>query len=225
MKLSFLVFTFLFAYAVESTDRVANGFKDNDSDPAQISVSVIDKKTADNLFREFASDKEIPFKYPIDGCYARATAMNLIAEKEHIYMGRVYAEGKLQVKTDSALYPLVQWLWHVAPVAFVQQPDGSHKMMVFDPSLFNKPVTVNEWTFKMLDRSKNYAARLDKVYYGDRFQYFSRVYDHEGYKAAQVPADLTDEEKTLKRYLPLQDLGPSKAIILAPVNVPAGGTK
>ncbi len=73
-------------------------------------------------------------------------------KKQSIQMGKDFIEGYLQVKTDSKKYPLVSWGWHVAPVAYVKQPNGSNKLMVFDPSLFNRPVTVNEWQQKMIHK-------------------------------------------------------------------------
>ena len=92
------------------------------------------------LFREFKNDVNIPFRYPIDGCYARATAMTKIAEKRGLTMVRVNAEGNLQVKTESKKFPLVQWGWHVAPMAYVKKANGTLEKMVFDPSLFDKPL-------------------------------------------------------------------------------------
>ena len=39
----------------------------------------------------------------------------------------------------------VQWGYHVAPIFWVQGPEGAAHAMVLDPLLFDAPVTVEEW--------------------------------------------------------------------------------
>ena len=103
------------ALAQVSNITVPDGFNAYSPDPAKIEVSTISYQKATELFRTFSEQKQIPFKYPIDGCYARATEMSRISEKQGVKMARVYSSGQLQVKTDLPKYPLVQWGWHVAP--------------------------------------------------------------------------------------------------------------
>lgn len=134
-----------------------------------VDVSILSSAQADRLFTEFKSHSEIPFNYPVDGCYARATAMSQIAEEEKIEMGKVWATGFLRVNTKNKSVPTIEWGYHVAPVVYVSD-GGKPKLMVFDPSLFDKPVTVQEWTNKMkVDGDPK--PHLDKVYYGARYQF------------------------------------------------------
>ena len=37
------------------------------------------------------------------------------------------------------------WVYHVAPIVPVTQPDGSVQMMVIDPSTESGPVTIDKW--------------------------------------------------------------------------------
>jgi len=39
----------------------------------------------------------------------------------------------------------VAWVYHVAPIVDVQGDDGVVRTMVIDPSIFDHPVTVDEW--------------------------------------------------------------------------------
>lgn len=203
LKLSIWIFTLCFAIDA-SLGEIENGYAKTSADPKVLKISVIDSDTARNLFRKFAQDKDIPFRYPIDGCYARATEMARIAEANNIQMGKIYAEGALQVKTDSVKYPLVKWGWHVAPISYVKQADGKIQLMVFDPSLFSKPVTVQEWKNKMLYKTDDFKAEVFEIYYSSRFQFFPR--DAEDYKNVWEAKDLKITQDTFKDYLPLQDL-------------------
>jgi hypothetical protein len=180
-----------------------NDFVDSTLNVQKIKISVIDSEQANSLFKKFASNEKIAFKYPIDGCYARATQMGEIADYDQIQTGRVYAEGLLQVKTDSAKYPFVKWAWHVAPVVYVRQPSGFDQLMVFDPSLFSKPVTVAEWVVKMSADGKQ-KPRIDKIYYGSRFQYYKKGYERS--RDSWGKEILNAAKSTAEKYRPLQDM-------------------
>jgi len=197
-----LLFLNVFAATLGSAD-LQNDFVNSTLNVQKIKISVIDAEHADRLFKKFASNEKIAFKYPIDGCYARATQMGEIADFDRIQTGRVYAEGLLQVKTDSAKYPFVKWAWHVAPVVYVRQPNGFDQLMVFDPSLFSKPVTVAEWIVKMSADGKD-KPHIDRIYYGSRFQYYIKKYERsrdtwgtEILKAARIISE---------KHRPLQDM-------------------
>jgi hypothetical protein len=214
VKLLFLsLWTCTLAFAVNvALGELENGYVKSDSDPQVLTISVISSSQANDLFRKFTGNPDIPFKYPIDGCYARATAMAQMAEADKITMGKVYAEGFLQAKTDSVAYPIARWGWHVAPVAYVKKVDGKIDLMVFDPSLFNKPVGIDEWKSKMLDKSDGAESKINALYYGARYQYYRRR--KEGYKSEWDRQDLDDTKDKMSQYLPLQDIpsrGGSKA--------------
>lgn len=94
---------------------------------------------------------------------------------------------------------------HVAPVAYVQKPDGKQELMVYDPSLFNRPVTVEEWTNRMKETSPEVGTgRVDKIYFGSRFQYKNAYWDQDN-RTKWDDAVLENVEETYKKYRPLED--------------------
>lgn len=166
---------------------------------SDVPVSVISEADAGQLFQSFLADKTIPFRYPIDGCYARATKMAQIAEKKKIKMAKIYVEGFLVVKTDYEEMAEVNWGWHVAPIAYVKKATGETEVRVFDPSLFDRPVTIEEWKQKMLANSD---AKISAVYMGSRFQYFPKNFEQE--KKKWVDDDLRNVDQVMREYRPLQ---------------------
>lgn len=187
--------------------QLKNGFKSiMFPAPEEIEVSVIEESTANRLFREFKFNKEIPFNYPLEGCYARAHAMARMAEEQGITMGKAFAEGTLRAQTDLPSYPTVRWGWHVAPVAYIKKGQSEPELAVFDPSLFDRPVTVEEWKSKMLHDSGNpgdLKPSIDELYFGSRYQYGPN--DDEGYQSRWSARNLRSMQRTLEDYLPLQD--------------------
>lgn len=199
-----LRFLFVFLLALAGTQALPNGFGDK---RGVVEVTVISESQANRLFEEFVSHKEIPFEFPLDGCYARATAMARIAESQKIEMGKIYADGILRTKTDIKEMPEVTWGYHVAPTLWVQK-DGKPVLMVFDPSMFKKPVTVAEWTDAMkLPGIPN--AQVKNIYYGSRFQLGPR--EAEDKKNSWLRDDLAMTDEVLKTYKNVDLVGFIKA--------------
>ncbi|WP_413559375.1 protein-glutamine glutaminase family protein [Bdellovibrio sp. HCB209] len=82
-------------------------------------------------------------------------------------MGKAFVEGDIVIDTKDPKYGVINWAYHVAPMALVKDSKGKVKKMVFDPSLFNRPVTVEDWTAKM---KENPESKVEKPYFGGRFQ-------------------------------------------------------
>ncbi len=175
---------------------IKNGFIRSNENPApeQIPLSIISAKMADSLFEMFKQDKTLAHNYLKKGCQAKAHKMSLFAEEVYqIHFGKVYVEGFLQVKTQSPIEPLVIWGWHVAPVVFVRI-NGQDQLRVFDPALFEKPVSVEEWKQKMLYKESGYKNKvhIKDLYFGSRFQYFPRFWKKEIYKEKWDRSDFVD---------------------------------
>lgn len=136
--------------------------KDNDKN---IELSVLSEKEVNSIFKELASRSDIPFGYPMDGCYARAHKMTTILDEKGIISGKAFVEGELYV--DSETFGEIGWGYHVAPVVLVKQ-NSAIIPYVIDPSLFTKPVPQTEWKAKMLEKSK---AILSREYFTKRFAY------------------------------------------------------
>ena len=82
----------------------------------------------------------IPFLYPDDGCWARASEMCRLMINSGAKPRKVWIQGSLHVSTRNNPNCFVDWGWHVAPTLCVR---GSFvffvQRMVIDPSLFSTP--------------------------------------------------------------------------------------
>jgi hypothetical protein len=112
---------------------------------------------AKKLFDKEKARSDIAFKYPADGCYARAHLMAEDIKKAGGNPGKVWAFAKdgadpLHVDTPHDPAGHVEWGYHVAPTVPVQGKDGKETNMVVDPSMFDRPVTVGEWNAAMAPR-------------------------------------------------------------------------
>lgn len=176
--------------------QIENGFdRKSASSPELIYISVISSKMAQYVFDVFKNDKSIPFAYMIEGCQANAHRMSKMAEKYHIYFGKVYAEGNLLVKVNN--HPTIKylpWDWHVAPIVYVKF-NNTYELKVIDPSLFDQPVSVETWTQKMLHKHDKYPTQIKSLYYGSRFQYFPSFWKEEQYKDSWNQWDAWDAEE------------------------------
>lgn len=197
MKMLTLILFLAFALASNGVlNQARNGYARTMLDPRTVAISVIEEKEATKLFTRFLREGNIPFDYSIDGCFARATAMARIAEKSDIQMGKVFAEGLLQAKTKLEKMPIAFWNWHVAPIVHVKKADGSIELQVFDPSIFDKPVTVDEWISKMMVPANGIIPKVEKLYYGSRFQYYP--YKYENSRTEWKQHNLKHQQTTLK---------------------------
>ena len=109
---------------------------------------------AKKVFDKEKARSDIAFKYPVDGCYARAHLMAEDIKKAGGDVGKVCAFAKdgadpLHANTPNDPAGYVKWKYDVAPTVPVKGADGKEAKMVIDPSLFDKPVTIQEWTGAM----------------------------------------------------------------------------
>jgi hypothetical protein len=105
------------------------------------------------------ADVPIPYRYPKDGCYARAEVMARLLAASGYTVDKVFVVSTkgLRISTphggDQADYgsPLeVNWWYHVAPVVYAQVdklPAKPHAFVV-DPSVAQVPLTVRDWVGK-----------------------------------------------------------------------------
>ena len=92
----------------------------------------------------------IPFRYPDDGCWARAHEMCRLMINMGLSPDKVWIDHSAghQLHVDTANNPqcYVEWNWHVAPRLCVRGPGFLQtRPMVMDPSLFAAPVTEPTW--------------------------------------------------------------------------------
>ena len=137
---------------------VGHAIEESQKDSApDVESEAISEEQAQQLFNDMAAQKDIAFKYPNDGCYARAHLMSERMQEQGITPGKVwnYASAnfdptngtslRVNTKYDYEDKGYVEWGYHVAPTVKVQRSDGTVEDMVIDPSLFDKPVTIAEW--------------------------------------------------------------------------------
>jgi hypothetical protein len=90
----------------------------------------------------------IPFLYPEDGCWARASEMCRLMILDSAHPRKVWIDGVLNAKTKNSPACEVWWGWHVAPTLCVRKWSWFFfysQTHVIDPSLFTAPVTVATW--------------------------------------------------------------------------------
>jgi hypothetical protein len=135
-------------------------------------AGAITPQRAQEVFDKLKARKDIPFDYPPDCCYARASVMCDAMKDMGIPCRKVWTSGELvPMKPDGApvRFPpkpsgtQVTWGYHVAPVVDVAQPDGSCVPMVMDPSLSDRPLTVAQWNAVM----SGPGSRIDKTVFTD----------------------------------------------------------
>jgi hypothetical protein len=97
---------------------------------------------------------DIPFDYPVDCCYARARKMCDDIEADGYDCKKFWFSGAgtplepVDEHGAPVTFPSVgriTWNYHVAPQVPVIQPDGNTQQMILDPSLSDKPLTVDQW--------------------------------------------------------------------------------
>jgi|SRR5581483_236343 len=114
----------------------------------------ITQAQADAQFKRMAATADsIPFDYPNDCCYSRAHEMCRMMEEQGIDCGKVWNYQNpgpppgppLVANTPNSPTGNVVWRYHVAPTVNVKGDDGVVRTEVIDPSMFDHPVSVDEW--------------------------------------------------------------------------------
>src|ERR1700730_4122612 len=104
---------------------------------------------AQQLFKSMATQPDISFRFPSDGCYARAHLMVRRMQAMGYRPGKVWAfarskQESLVCRTRNHPRGYVTWKYHVAPTIRVRIEDKVYDL-VFDPSIFDHPVKISQW--------------------------------------------------------------------------------
>jgi len=121
--------------------------------------------------------------------------MGLTAKKAWAFAG----SGGLQIKQLTG--ESVSWWYHVAASLPVKTPDGSLEDMVFDPGLFDGPVSLEEWG----DAMKAFREKLEIVPFGVPPKGYTG--DYAPHKKTSRDTDKNAEE-TMVEYLNYQGADP-----------------
>ncbi len=111
-------------------------------DRAQVLFNLMNDRSCDPCT---PTEPCIPFKYPANGCHARAHEMCRLMIDEGETPEKVWLYGSLRVVTSNDPDCEVGWWYHVAPTLNVEISPGTEEKWVIDPSMFSGPVTVQEW--------------------------------------------------------------------------------
>lgn len=99
------------------------------------------------LFDQLADLAHVAFGYPHNGCSARAHIMCRIMTDAGLAPAKAWAfesDAKMLEITLSG-DAVIRWSYHVAPALPVRMPDDSVEHLIFDPGLFDGPVSLREW--------------------------------------------------------------------------------
>lgn len=92
-----------------------------------------------------AGGRPLPWKYPSDGCYARAALSTHELERLGFYSDKIFVEGDLRFPTRYAVDgKCARWRYHISPVVYVRGPK-SVSAYALDPTLFTEPVPYRRW--------------------------------------------------------------------------------
>ncbi|MDH6253169.1 hypothetical protein M2347_002896 [Chryseobacterium sp. H1D6B] len=116
-----------------------------------------------------ASSPCITFRYPVDGCYARAHKMRQILISNGYDCEKQFVYGNLKASTGTCC---VAWSYHVAILVSFKNASGVTEKRIIDPSLFaSGPVTDTAWRNACINSTcgsvsvSSYANTAGTVYY------------------------------------------------------------
>jgi hypothetical protein len=179
---------------------------------------------ARQAFRWMASQKDIAFRYPTDGCYARAHLMVRRLQQRGLKPWKVwsFANGgeKLYVRTPNHPKGHVEWRYHVAPILRVRLANNQQRWWVIDPALFKGPVAISTWR----NTQKRPQARYNPYVTITRLgvaptDATKKKLPGTGYWPGPDPKEGVDNHavKMMRRYKPFQGKMPPRTVAQAAV--------
>lgn len=100
------------------------------------------------VFAWLIKQNDLAYRYPSDGCYARAHLMCERLSKQGFKPRKLWAVAngeELYARTRNHPRGYVTWGYHVAPMLRIRKDDSKQLWYVMDPSLFDRPVTIRTW--------------------------------------------------------------------------------
>jgi hypothetical protein len=101
---------------------------------------------AAELFADMRAQRHIPFDFPQSYCSARAHEMRRLMALQGVECRKVFFLATVghSIRAEHPAHGTITWSYHVAPTVAVRTPQGV-VTMVIDPSLFDGPVTIEQW--------------------------------------------------------------------------------
>ena len=164
---------------------------------------VLDMDKAIALFEELADIPEIPYGYLRTGCNERSIVMSDLLLQAGYRPDRIWADNRIEGEMmiyQSEDGEMAAWGFHVAVVLNVGTGVDETTPLVFDPAIFDGPVTVDEWRDKIM-RSNN----LEQLPHNDAPMYIAMSVmddpDPWGDMVAQAHMTLPDLQSEQERTL------------------------
>jgi hypothetical protein len=193
------LFVITFSVASGATDRTINSIYIEGINHKQIMVSSISLDFMTELYMEIKKEEGIPFKYPDDGCYARAHKMALLLDTLGVVSVKSFIIGDLRLTTKYSPSGYVDWWYHVAPSVHVKDIG---ELMVFDPTSSEQPITKTEWMDSLVSHR---FGNIDEAFETVRFVYGP----DDAYEKPELTEykreDLVDMQEILDYFLDLLD--------------------
>jgi hypothetical protein len=196
-------------------NRPQKDFKDYGS--PDVAATILSRDEANKVFSQLSHIQTIPFDYVEEGCPARAMAMSRVLDEEGITSARVFANAPyhfkvswtlqskrvsddlIRVDTKKSKKGYVEWVFHTAIVVYVD--DGKTIIpMVLDPSLFDRPVSVENWKGIMKTTKPNDI----EIHFHKRFDYFQDRNFDDFHANNYSPDDLADAAWKLQKFLAIE---------------------
>jgi hypothetical protein len=126
-------------------------------------LNTVTHDQANLIFNRFVQNCEISFHYPETGCNVRAYWMGLLLAKQKIASRLIWVELDSPVSTE---FGEMDWSFHVAPIVNVEISPGVRVDAVFDPSLFDRFVSVNEFVWALTGKARSQSrVQITRPYY------------------------------------------------------------
>jgi hypothetical protein len=177
---------------------------------------------AKEVFNWMARQKDIAFRFPTDGCYARAHLMIRRMQRNGFRPRKVWAFANgdtLYARTRNHPDGHVTWGYHVAPVLRVRIDSKTQRWYVIDPSLFQGPATVGQWEAAMKKNKNSHRPYLTLTQPGVPPTLLSkRKSAGSGYWPAADPKEGVDAHAVaiMRKYKPYEGKRPPKGLVLLP---------
>lgn len=130
-----------------------------------IELSVLSSERALEVFNLLKNDEDNSFNYPPEGCFARAHRMAQLMDEMDIVSGKVFLEGVFHMESK---YEEYAWSYHTASVVLVRDKNNKLTPTIFDPSLFERPVTIEEFKNRLMKDSR---SKFHSQYFTRRYNY------------------------------------------------------
>lgn len=186
----------------EKSQVVARG---NKSLPIEETVTM---ERATELFQKMSKQPDLAFRFPLDGCYARAELMVERLAKLGAKPRKIWAVAngeELYAKTKDHPKGFVTWAYHVAPALRVRDKDDLQRWYVIDPSLFAAPATVTDWMQAQMKKEDGYRPYMTVTLPGNPPTWVdNKKRNGSGYWPGGDPKEGVREHAltTMKRYKP-----------------------